>query len=101
MAEEQLKTLNELSYLKKGRPRPDTPQTNLYEIIQVGEYNNICYPEQLRQELGIKRIKHLMKNKSKHSHLYTEEFIDCEICSNIAQIEILKEIFNISKEDLK
>lgn len=45
-----MKILKDLTILKKGRERPDSAQTMFYDVIQIGELQEICYPGQLKQE---------------------------------------------------
>jgi len=55
-----VKTLKDFEITKRGRARPDTPTSDLYDVIQVGELSTSCSPEQIRRE-AINWIKELTK----------------------------------------
>ena len=88
-----MKTLNDLVTTRRGRRRQDTDRTNLYEIIQVGEYREDLSPDALRQS-AVDDIK-----------LYLEKLNNSvtarEIDDYDSKIEYIKKKFNITEEDLK
>ena len=82
-----LKTLKDFIHTKKGRRRADTDTTGLYNVIQVGEINQSCCPNQIRDE-AIKWIK------ADKSNYYSREGMD--------ETKLwIKHFFNITNEDLK
>lgn len=122
-----METLKDLTILRKGRARADTDRTNLYDVLQVGEFQEVCYPEQLRQSAmdGIKELKELrqpipkvepiclLKSKSnifkppkeRNTIVLGETVIHCndktrlKICD--ALIALLMYRYNITEDDLK
>ena len=89
-----MKTLNDLITTRRGRRRQDTDRTNLYEIIQVGEYREDLSPDALRQSAvdDIKRFR--QKQFTYNSISDTRLILD-------SKISYIKEKFNITEEDLK
>lgn len=87
----ELKTLKDLSILKRGRRREDTDRTGLYDMMIVGEYSTICFPDQLREE-AIKWVKHIY-NDARLEHRPLND-------KDKHEIDWIKHFFNLTDEEI-
>ena len=97
----EFKTLQDLTYVKMGRIREDTDTTNFYDTIQIDEFNDYCYPGQLKKE-AIKWIKDNQKTWDDHGIYFEGNFADgYEQGTFNGRKDIMMRFFNITEEDLK
>ncbi len=96
----ELKTLKDLTYLKKGKENVNTKSTGMYSINQFGELGEWCFPSQLKQE-AIKIYRELEKLKKSH-YFNKKDFFQNNFQENpVVVLRFLEWFFNITEEDLK
>lgn len=88
-----MKTLKDMVIRFRGARRPDTEQTDFYNIIIIGEYADIVWPNQFRQSA----IEDLREEMERFKKADTET----KSAMAAARLDYIKEKFNLTEEDLK